>query len=315
MKYGIREVCDLVFKAKTQMKIGSKNFAAGQPVLVIDSAKTSTLEGQGTTVYAQGGAGNTRLVAWSGEKTLTFTVEDALISPVGLAILAGAGLIDSVKAGSDGTTNIRFHKTAVVNCDTEKTLTVPGYMYTGNGIFIFEYDNGEIGSLIEDSASSSATYDETSKTSKLELTGLTKGKTYFVDYYVNANANKYKEIQIDANEFRGNFYVEANSLMRDKNGNDCPIVITLPNVKIQSNFSIAFAATGDPSTFTFTMDALPGYTWFDQTKEVLCAIQVVEESVTADSTFDSIFDSTEANFGESTTTMVVASTTTTNASI
>ena len=38
------------------------------------------------------------------------------------------------------------------------------------------------------------------------------------------------------------------------------------------------ASTGDPSTFTFTMDAMPGYTYFDQTKKVLCVIQVVEDS-------------------------------------
>ncbi len=40
----------------------------GQPVLYIDSAKTSTLEGAGTSVYAQGGRGNARLVTWEGEE-------------------------------------------------------------------------------------------------------------------------------------------------------------------------------------------------------------------------------------------------------
>jgi hypothetical protein len=34
-------------------------------------------------------------MSWDGEKTLTFTMEDALISPVGLSILAGAGLLDA----------------------------------------------------------------------------------------------------------------------------------------------------------------------------------------------------------------------------
>ena len=37
------------------------------------------------------------------------------------------------------------------------------------------------------------------------------------------------------------------------------------------------AATGDPSTFTFTMDAFPDYTKFDQTKKVLFALQIVED--------------------------------------
>jgi hypothetical protein len=35
------------------------------------------------------------------------------------------------------------------------------------------------------------------------------------------------------------------------------------------------ASSGDPSTFTFTMDAFPDYTRFDKTKKVLAAIQIV----------------------------------------
>ena len=83
----------MVFRAKTAVKIGNTEFQAKQPVLYIDTAKTSTLEGAATTVYATGGRGNSRLIAWEGEKTLTFTVEDALLSPIGFSILSGAGLI------------------------------------------------------------------------------------------------------------------------------------------------------------------------------------------------------------------------------
>ena len=64
MRFGIREICDVVFKAKADVTIGSKKFVKGQPVLYIDSAKTSTIEGAATTVYATGGRGNTRLIAW-----------------------------------------------------------------------------------------------------------------------------------------------------------------------------------------------------------------------------------------------------------
>ena len=95
MKFGVREICDVVFKAKSDIKIGTSTFKKGQPVLYIDTAKTSTIEGAATTVYAQGGKGNTRLIAWEGEKTLTFTVEDALLSPIGFSILSGAGLFKS----------------------------------------------------------------------------------------------------------------------------------------------------------------------------------------------------------------------------
>jgi hypothetical protein len=47
------------------------------------------------------------------------------------------------------------------------------------------------------------------------------------------------------------------------------------------------ASSGDPSTFTFTMDAFPDYTRFDRTKKVLAAIQIIEAADT-DSAIDRI---------------------------
>jgi len=93
MKFGIREICDVVLKAKTAQKVGNRVFYKNEPVLYFDSLKTSSLEGASTTVYAQGGRGNARLIAWEGERTVTFTMEDALISPEGFSILTGAGLV------------------------------------------------------------------------------------------------------------------------------------------------------------------------------------------------------------------------------
>ena len=93
MKFGVREICDVVLKAKAAQKVGNKVFYKNEPVIYFDTLKTSSMEGAATTVYAQGGRGNSRLVAWEGERTITFTMEDALISPAGFMILSGAGLI------------------------------------------------------------------------------------------------------------------------------------------------------------------------------------------------------------------------------
>ena len=95
MKYGVRDVVDVVLRAKGTMDLGNKRFYKNEPVLYFDTLTTSTLEGASTTVYAQGGKGNARLMAWEGERTVTFTMEDALISPESLSILTGAGLIEA----------------------------------------------------------------------------------------------------------------------------------------------------------------------------------------------------------------------------
>ena len=72
-----------------------------------------------------------------------------------------------------------------------------------------------------------------------------------------------------------------------------PANLTFPNVKIQSNLTFSLSGTGDPSTFTFTMDALPGYTYFDKSREVLCVIQVIEDQTNADKVINPVMPHNE----------------------
>jgi len=51
-----------------------------------------------------------------------------------------------------------------------------------------------------------------------------------------------------------------------------PAEFIIPNGKVQSNFTFTMASSGDPSTFTFTVDAMPDYTRFNKSKKVLAAI-------------------------------------------
>ena len=118
MKYGIREVCDVVLKAKSKMNIGNKIFYKDEPVIYFDSLKASTLEGAATTVYAQGGRGNSRLIAWEGERTVTFTMEDALISTEGLAILIGANLITPSKGSTIPSHKVEITDKITINEDS-----------------------------------------------------------------------------------------------------------------------------------------------------------------------------------------------------
>ena len=279
MKFGVREICNVVFRAKDTMKIGSATFKKGQPVLFMDSAKTSTLESAATSVYAQGGRGNTRLVTWEGEKTLTFTVEDALLSPVSFAMLSGAGVVKGA-SGESGKVHVHMTTTTTVGdsgkVDLTSALGATDTICKTAPIFIMEVekDDGSLTGKIY-----TATIDTNAKGLTITEDVPAAATPIMVDYYVLKDAAKVTELQIDAEKFAGYFYVEADTLFRaQKDGKDYPANITLPNVKIQSNWTFSMASTGDPSTFTFTMDAMPGYTYFDQTKKVLCVIQVVEDS-------------------------------------
>lgn len=154
-KFGVREVCNVVL---------TKLSGTGPNRFEIDTAKMSTLEGAATTVYAQGGWGNSRLMAWEGEKTLTFTLEDALITVDAFHALTGA--IKTTDA---------------------------------NGKIVY-----------------------TTKTTS----------------------------------FAGIYSLVATTLFRDDEGNDHVATITIPKAKLQSSLSLSMAPSGDPSSFTYTFDAL-----------------------------------------------------------
>ena len=292
-RFGSREICDVTFKALVNgQKVGNKAFKAGQPVFVIDTATTSNMEQASTTVYAQGGKGYNRLIAWEGEKTLTFTVTDALMSPLGLAVLTGAGLAEDadvkhihvtydVAINNDGNGEIAAEKLAAelglpkdstieVCNDTE--LKPYATILDGNGAVVGWADD------IELSGTNSTTLNniiEVASEKPLKVKSVSsKNKTIKLDFYVKMTSGA-TEITVAPDDFGGYFYVEADTLYRNQDGKDMAATITFPKVKIQSGFTLTMAANGDPSTFDFVMDAFPAYTYFDQTKKVVCDITIV----------------------------------------
>lgn len=298
MKFGVREIANVVFKANHDHYIGNKLFKKGQPVLYIDTAKTATMEGAATSVYATGGRGNTRLITWEGEKTLTFTVEDAVLSPIGFSILSGAGLFK----GNDKVTQVHVHtttKTTISQVDDSVFIDLTDALAEGEmvcptaPIFAVMLDaHGDLTGnflpnlTVDPDNSARLTVVGSWHDSKpgVLLVGEDKlevaiGDTVFVDYYILKQAVDVSEMSIEAEKFGGSYYVEADTLFRRQGDNvDLPAVLTFPNVKVQSNFTFTMASSGDPSTFTFTMDAMPGYTYFNKTNKVLCVMQVVEDT-------------------------------------
>ena len=297
MKFGVRECANIVFRAKQPIRIGTSTFQAGQPVLYIDTATTSSMEQSTTTVYAQGGRGNARLLAWEGEKTLTFSFTDALLSPIGFAILSGAGLfkrgngIDSTKETTANEDLVHFHMTSGANLSISNGTgtvdlrdaiaefgTTATIGVTDAPIYIMEIErDGSLTGRIYSGTVSVSGGIVTINDIKLDGKTTTNNSSVMVDYYIDLPGKHVYEADITPETFGGNYYVEADTLFRDQStGLDLPANLTFPNVRLQSNFTMTFAGTGDPSTFDFTMDAFPGYTYFDQKKKVLAVLQVVD---------------------------------------
>jgi len=265
MKFGVREICDVVLKAKAAQKIGTKVFYAGEPVIYFDTLKTSSMEGAATTVYAQGGRGNARLVAWEGERTVTFTMEDALISPEGFMILSGAGLIDAEEKPIYQHVTETVDRSKIVDNSADGNLMIHieelPYMPASLGenyAYVMLMKNGEIVSepfipvhcaktysidpptegedAVMPTLNSPVTADPdggywimvaaTDFNNNTMNDGETEHNKYaldfagyefdsvMIDYYVKRTGNA-QQIEITADKFGGNYYLEASTLFRD----------------------------------------------------------------------------------------------------
>lgn len=302
-RFGSREICDVTFKASQNgQRIGNKTFAKGQPVFVIDTATASSMEQSTTTVYAQGGKGYNRLISWEGEKNVTFNVTDALISPLGLAMLTGAGLADASEnaikhihvtldlavdnAGKGKITLAQLNEDLGITAETlhicyENHFKPFATVLDNNGAVIDWVDSANITitSTLAQVYSGTVAINAT-KDAEIVVTGVTN-KTIKLDFYL-AMTEKTTQVTINPDSFGGTFYVEADTLYRNQNGQDMAATMTFPKAKIQSGFTLSMSPTGDPSTFNFVMDAMPGYTYFDHTKKVVCDIMIVGDDAKAE---------------------------------
>ena len=301
-----------------------------QPVLYIDTATTSSLEGTSTTVYARGGQGNPRLIGWDGEKELTFSFDDALMSPESFAILSGAGIVKGVGAddnvGAEATNQkVYIHQTydlVIEKYGNEFYARLPHELR--DGVTLVATKEGPVYATVLDSTGAQKyflsaiaadeifkgdtdtvmtygvrgvmdvaadediyfkltsplnDYDEASHTghvSTQEVGKLVAGDAVRIDCYAIFGAGA-QELQIDDESFAGYYYIEASTLFRDEaTGQDFPAEFVIPRAKIQTNFTFTMANSGDPSTFSFTIDCFPAYTKFNKTKKVLASLQVID---------------------------------------
>lgn len=348
-RFGVREICDVVFRPLSSLDIGNQHFDRMQPCLYLDTAQTSSLEGAATTVYAQGGRGNSRLIAWEGEKTLTLTITDALMSTISFAMLSGAGVVEAYEehtgVGKDPHGKrqaIYMHTTYEVPVESyngafyaildEETLggdtvfvskeaPVYGVVLNGAGgvksylsaikleeMFKLDSDgvpqrktsedDTTVVNIFADGENGAITFENIPETQSVGIAFLLKdektdsnyqgekhapmlvaGDIVRIDCYTIHTAGA-TQINIDADNFAGYYYIEADTLFRDEaTGKDFPAEFVIPRGKIQSNFTFTMASTGDPSTFDFTIDCFPAYTSFSKNKKVLAQLNVVDPTV------------------------------------
>ena len=217
------------------------------------------------------------------------------MSPTSFAMLSGAGLVHGKKTG-ENKTPIYVHATYDMVAETSDDKIIAKLTDEDrNGATIIVTKEAPIYPVTLDSAAASlgdhGEIEAEGKTIAFQLAADTPGDskqdaavkagdTVRIDCY-EVHYDEAYEMQIDAENFAGYYYIEASTLFRDEEtGVDLPAEFIIPRGKIQSNFTFSMANNGDPSTFTFTIDCMPAYTKFNKKKKVMATLQVVDKTDT-----------------------------------
>ena len=240
-----------------------------------------------------------------GEKTATFTITEALLSPISFSMLSGAGVIDQKanaknvhltlegvvqvngenveivvdKDSFNGYTIVGQQTAASTKAGSAEEYQIYGMILDSNGSGVVEYlSKAEIKTITGGKKGEDTAVEDLKiaiDTAYMSKAKDYAGRTCLVDCYATT-AMPVTTLTVDAENFGGTFYIEAETLFRDEGtGKDFPATFIIPKGKIQGNFTFNMAATGDPSTFDFTIDCTLGKVRGGSGK-VLYAIDIID---------------------------------------
>lgn len=229
----------------------------GALVARFEDLKNSTLNNNGTVVYAQGGVGNPKIIGFSHSKESTLELESAVITGGAMGIQTGSGLIDL----TDSTT-IPFDEvlTAAGSSSITATTTYTATGATGKEIgfaYILNTDGTVKKTLTQGSTATTGSFAYASASKELSFaTGdVVAGDKILVVYYPTA-ASAY-QISNSTEVFAQNVRLHCKTLFRDTcTGEDYVGVLVMYKAKAGEEWSLELSADGDPAVHAISFEAL-----------------------------------------------------------
>lgn len=219
-----REVCDLIFE----------DYSSKTPFLNMDYANVSTTEITGETVFAYGGKGHPKRVAFSGERGGTLTIETQIQSFKLYELLTGGEVSKTAKF-------IAREELVVTDGKVELSAT-PSAGATVN-VFAANDDCGTV--IVPKSVEGkTVTLPDEATADKV------------IVYYVKEMTDKVQKISIKGSSFPKAFTVYGDTVMKTDSDELLPYKFIAYKVAPQSNMSISMSNSGDPATITITCDLL-----------------------------------------------------------
>lgn len=220
-----REVCDLIFV----------DYATKKPFLNLDFANVTTTELTGESVFAYGGKGHPKKIAFSGERGGTLTIETQIQTVKLWQLITGGEVTKSAKFVTRVETTVGSGGTAITLTDTP----------VSGSVVVYKADD-DCGTELACSVKGTA----------VTLTSaLTEGDKVIV-YYMKEVTDKVQRINIKSTSFPKNFIVYGDTIMKTEDDEVLPYRLVAYKVAPQSNMSLSFSNNGDPGSISIQCDLL-----------------------------------------------------------
>ena len=85
--FGVKELSEVVLKARDPMQFGSRRLEAGEPVLYFENVNIAALNERNSTIMARGGWSNMPRVIWEDRSEVQFSLTEGVMSSISMGIL------------------------------------------------------------------------------------------------------------------------------------------------------------------------------------------------------------------------------------
>lgn len=219
------------------------DFTTKKPIMYMDYANTATNEWSSETTYATGGAGGVRRVAFNGEKQATLTFETQIYSLKHLALLAGR----DIEQGEQ--TIFKAEVLAVEEDGGEMKINLSKIPINSQSLTVFKYVNGESTEEVQ-------VTEVTGNSAVLE--GSLASGTEVQAFYQWKTASNSPKVTFTAKDFPQYVEIVGDTPWVDEVAGDIVAAqLRYYKAKLQPNFTLNLANSGDPTSLSLTFDIFP----------------------------------------------------------
>lgn len=221
----------------------------------LQNVKTSGIENQGTTVYADGGDGNPHIIGFDHSRRATATIESGVFSTDILAIQSGNAVVTGANQKA-----IKRDELTVAALTATTTFLPNGVAGSEIGFVKILNADGSFGKTYTQAAVAAANKFSVALTTIATITffaGDIIAGSRIVCYYTTTTGVNTKTIKVDTDKFAGNYKVVFTGLARDIcNGDDYKCEVIFFKAKVDNNWSMSTTAGGDPAVQSMKIEAL-----------------------------------------------------------